>query len=180
MRRKYTGIESMNKTLDELRLINISNYVKKNTVRAVEKMKPKGKEIETGFHRHHLLEIILWPNKDGTFTEIRNSTERLKKLGIYNDFKMTIYVSPSEHSKLHNEHRNVRAKTTEEKEYEKQLIEKRVKERLDNLIIIEKPCFVKSDLKRIETLKLKLENKDDTKKRQELEYLENRVKRYTK
>lgn len=30
--------------------------------------------------RHHLLEIILWPNEDGTFTEIENSAARLKEL----------------------------------------------------------------------------------------------------
>lgn len=52
--------------------------------------------------RHHLLEIILWPNEDGTFTEIRNSVSRLKELGIYNDFKMTIPITNSEHSALHH------------------------------------------------------------------------------
>lgn len=30
--------------------------------------------------RHHLLEIILWPNEDGSFTKIINSRNRLKNL----------------------------------------------------------------------------------------------------
>lgn len=51
--------------------------------------------------RHHLLEIILWPNDDGTFTEIRNSVDRLKELDIYKDFKCTIEMTCSEHAKLH-------------------------------------------------------------------------------
>lgn len=52
--------------------------------------------------RHHLLEIILWPNNDGTFRTIHNSATRLKELGIYDDFKMTIPLTRSEHSKLHH------------------------------------------------------------------------------
>lgn len=56
----------------------------------------------TKIHRHHLLEIILWPNQDGSFTEIRNTRSRLKELGIYNDYKMTIEVSNTEHASLHH------------------------------------------------------------------------------
>ena len=52
--------------------------------------------------RHHLLEIILWPNGDGTFRTILNSAERLKELGIYDDYKMTIPMTQSEHCSLHN------------------------------------------------------------------------------
>lgn len=52
--------------------------------------------------RHHLLEIILWPNEDGSFTQISNSVARLKELGIYDDYKMTIPLTRSEHRKLHN------------------------------------------------------------------------------
>lgn len=52
--------------------------------------------------RHHLLEIILWPNDDGTFTEIRNSAERLQELGIYDDYKLTIPLTHSEHTRLHH------------------------------------------------------------------------------
>ena len=52
--------------------------------------------------RHHLLEIILWPNGDGTFREIRNSRARLKELGIYNDWKMCIEIPCDEHARLHN------------------------------------------------------------------------------
>lgn len=52
-------------------------------------------------NRHHLLEIILWPNGDGTFRTILNSVERLKELGIYDDFKMTIPLTKAEHTKLH-------------------------------------------------------------------------------
>lgn len=53
-------------------------------------------------HRHHLLEIILWPKGDGTFREIVNSAARLKELGIYDDYKLTIEVSASEHVTMHN------------------------------------------------------------------------------
>lgn len=51
--------------------------------------------------RHHLLEIILWPNGDGTFRTILNSRKKLKELGIYHQYKMTIAIPKSEHSKLH-------------------------------------------------------------------------------
>lgn len=64
------------------------------------------------YSRHHLLEIILWPNEDGTFTEIRNSAKRLKKLGIYNDFKMCILISQSEHASLHGLGKDRIGKTT--------------------------------------------------------------------
>ena len=56
-------------------------------------------------HRHHLLEIIIWPNGDGTFRTIFNSRDRLKELGIYDDFKMTIHLTKSEHTRLHNKTR---------------------------------------------------------------------------
>lgn len=52
--------------------------------------------------QHHLLEIILWPNEDDTFTVIRNSVARLKELGIYADYKLTIPLTRAEHCKLHN------------------------------------------------------------------------------
>ena len=52
--------------------------------------------------RHHLLEIILWPNNDGTFTKIVNSAQRLKELDIYNDFKLCIEIEHGEHTALHN------------------------------------------------------------------------------
>ena len=52
-------------------------------------------------HKHHLLEIILWPNGDGTFKTILNSSKRLKELGIYDDYKLTIPLSIEEHIKLH-------------------------------------------------------------------------------
>jgi len=54
-------------------------------------------------HRHHLLEIILWPNGDGTFRTILNSASRLKELGIYDDYKMTIPLTAAEHFRLHNQ-----------------------------------------------------------------------------
>lgn len=57
--------------------------------------------------RHHLLEIILWPNADGTFTKILNSATYLQELGIYDDFKLTISLSHSEHAKLHANNRSV-------------------------------------------------------------------------
>ena len=51
--------------------------------------------------RHHLLECILWPNGDGTFRKIVNSSKRIKELGIYNDFKLTIPMDHSTHMRLH-------------------------------------------------------------------------------
>lgn len=53
-------------------------------------------------HRHHLLEIILWPNDDGTFTQIINDEQRLKDLGIYNDYKLTISIDSKTHNRLHS------------------------------------------------------------------------------
>lgn len=63
-------------------------------------------------HRHHLLEIILWPNEDGTLRTIHNSAKRLSELGIYDDFKMTIQITDSEHMRLHmlNEAEEVKTK----------------------------------------------------------------------
>lgn len=52
--------------------------------------------------RHHLLEIILWPNGYGTFRTILNSRKQLKELGIYDDFKLTIPLTHSEHMSLHH------------------------------------------------------------------------------
>lgn len=51
--------------------------------------------------RHHLLEIILWPNGDGTYRTIFNSRERLIELGIYYDYKLIIHLSAAEHRRLH-------------------------------------------------------------------------------
>lgn len=51
--------------------------------------------------RHHLLEIILWPNKDGTFKLINNSVKKLQELNIYKQFKLTIEITFSEHGALH-------------------------------------------------------------------------------
>lgn len=56
--------------------------------------------------RHHLLEIILWPNHDGTFIKILNSSAYLKELDIYDDFKLTISLSHSAHAKLHANNRS--------------------------------------------------------------------------
>lgn len=55
--------------------------------------------------RHHLLEIILWPREDGTFLKILNSMDKLKELGIYDDYKLCINISHSEHSSLHAKNR---------------------------------------------------------------------------
>lgn len=57
-------------------------------------------------HRHHLLEIILWPNGDGTFRKILNTKERLKELGIYYDWKLTITIPADEHARMHNHNRS--------------------------------------------------------------------------
>lgn len=53
--------------------------------------------------RHHLLECILWPNGDGTFRKIINSAKRLKDLGIYDDYKLTIPIERSLHQNMHRE-----------------------------------------------------------------------------
>lgn len=50
---------------------------------------------------HHLLEIILWPNDDGTFRTILNSRKRLKELGIYKKSVMTIKLTDIDHKVLH-------------------------------------------------------------------------------
>ena len=55
--------------------------------------------------RHHLLEIILWPNSDGTFRKIINTEERLRELGIYDDWKLTITIPADEHSRMHSHNR---------------------------------------------------------------------------
>lgn len=55
---------------------------------------------------HHLLEIILWPNTDGTFITITNTQARLKKLGCYKEGIMTITITNSEHTTLHNSYRD--------------------------------------------------------------------------
>lgn len=64
------------------------------------------KEKYMRIDRHHLLEIILWPNGDGTFRKIINSAKRLKELGIYYDWKLTITVPASEHAYLHANNRS--------------------------------------------------------------------------
>ena len=56
-------------------------------------------------HRHHLLEIILWPNSDGTFSKILNSKKRLRELGIYDDWKLTITIPADEHIRMHSHNR---------------------------------------------------------------------------
>lgn len=56
--------------------------------------------------RHHLLEIVLWPNHDGTYTKIVNSAKRLQQLGIYDDYKMCIELEHGEHTALHNRNLN--------------------------------------------------------------------------
>lgn len=51
--------------------------------------------------RHHLLECILWPNGDGTFRKIVNLPDRLQKLGIYDDYKLTIPIERGVHASMH-------------------------------------------------------------------------------
>jgi hypothetical protein len=53
--------------------------------------------------RHHLLECILWPNKDGTFRKIINTQKRLEELGVYNDWKLIIRIERGAHSTMHHE-----------------------------------------------------------------------------
>jgi hypothetical protein len=50
---------------------------------------------------HHLLEIILWPNEDGSFRTILNSRKRLRDLGIYKKKIMTIRIKDVDHKILH-------------------------------------------------------------------------------
>ena len=63
------------------------------------------KEKYMRMHRHHLLEIILWPNSDGTFRKIINSAKRLRELGIYADWKLTINIPADEHIRMHARNR---------------------------------------------------------------------------
>ena len=56
--------------------------------------------------RHHLLEIILWPNSDGTFRKIINTGKRLRELGIYYDWKLTITIPADKHSRMHSHNRS--------------------------------------------------------------------------
>lgn len=53
--------------------------------------------------RHHLLECILWPNGDGTFRKIINRSKRLKALGVYRDFKLTVELDHGVHSSMHRQ-----------------------------------------------------------------------------
>lgn len=53
--------------------------------------------------QHHLLECILWPNGDGTYRKIINRAERLRKLSIYNDYKLTIPVEHGVHQTMHRQ-----------------------------------------------------------------------------
>ena len=53
--------------------------------------------------RHHLLECILWPNGDGTFRKIVNTENRLRELGIYDDWKLTIPIEHGTHQSMHHE-----------------------------------------------------------------------------
>jgi hypothetical protein len=55
--------------------------------------------------RHHLLEIILWPESDGRLRTIVNSKNRLQELGIYEEGVMTIEMTNGEHISLHNHNR---------------------------------------------------------------------------
>lgn len=57
-------------------------------------------------NRHHLLEIILWPNGDGTFRKIINTAERLRELGIYDDWKLTITIPVDEHIRMHGHNKS--------------------------------------------------------------------------
>lgn len=52
--------------------------------------------------RHHLLECILWPNGDGTFRKIVNEAKRLRKLGVYWDYKLTIPIEHGIHISMHH------------------------------------------------------------------------------
>ena len=51
--------------------------------------------------RHHLLECILWPNGDGTFRKIINTQDRLRELGIYDEYKLTIPIEHGAHNTMH-------------------------------------------------------------------------------
>lgn len=52
--------------------------------------------------RHHLLECMFYIDENGNKIIIHNSRERLKELGIYDDYKMCIEITQSEHVRLHN------------------------------------------------------------------------------
>lgn len=64
--------------------------------------------------RHHLLEIILWPNCDGTFKTIINEAKDLISMGIYNN-KMTFEMTNSDHTTLHNKYWSERRREKQRK-----------------------------------------------------------------
>ncbi len=87
--------------------------------------------------RHHLLEIILWPNGDGTFRKIINTAKRLSELGIYDDWKLTITIPASEHSRMHgynrtDEHRAKLSALLKGKKRSKETREKMSKAKIGN------------------------------------------------
>lgn len=51
--------------------------------------------------RHHLLEILFYFDTDGNKIFIQNSVEKLKKLKIYDEYKLCITITKSEHFTLH-------------------------------------------------------------------------------
>ena len=51
--------------------------------------------------KHHLLEIILIPNNDGSMREIRHTVAELKAMNIYEPNVMTIEITRAEHASLH-------------------------------------------------------------------------------
>lgn len=56
--------------------------------------------------RHHLLELMFYIDENGNKITINNSVERLKDLGIYDDWKLCIEMTQSEHIRLHNANRS--------------------------------------------------------------------------
>lgn len=52
--------------------------------------------------KHHLLEIILIPNSNGSMREIRYSVAELRAMGIYKQDVMTIEITRGEHARLHH------------------------------------------------------------------------------
>lgn len=56
--------------------------------------------------RHHLLECMFYIYENGNKITINNSLSRLKELGIYDDYKMCIEITQSEHMRLHATNRS--------------------------------------------------------------------------
>lgn len=60
--------------------------------------------------KHHLLEILLIPQGNGSLKEVRYSVSELKSMGIYQPDIMVIEITRAEHASLHTKGQKVTRK----------------------------------------------------------------------